>query len=201
MSFFALIVSELGFVLTLPFPSLPDKPRSPPMICGIDSTVSVSTVIVRGGSIVDFVLVPERFVNDLFARFVVAAREAVDSFASLLALASDSAVASFAAVVLSLIDSSLAIGARAGVEADDSVFVILRFASAIGSDIGPIEGVLGTLLSATVSSREFDVLAPLPGLLSLVEDDLISSSVSRVSVNAPDSGAETGASRLSEVFG
>jgi hypothetical protein len=204
-----LIVSELGFVLTLPLPSLPDMPRSPPIICGTDSTVSVSTVIVRGGSFVDLVLVPARFVNDLLARFVVAGRVVVVDFASALLLLSESAFASFPAVILSLLTSSLAVeasagaeaGAEAEAEAEELIFVILRFASAIRSDIGPIEGVLGTLLSATVSRIEFDVLAPLVGLLSAAVGDLVSSSISCVSSNAPNSGADTGANRFSDVLG
>lgn len=203
LSFFGLIVSELGFVLTLPFPSLPDMPRSPPITCGTDSTVSVSTVIVRGGSIVDLVLVPDRFVNDLLAKFVVAGRGVVEGFESALILPSDSAFISFPAVVLSLLRSSLAVEASAGAEAEAEalIFVIWRLASAIGSDIGPIDGVLGALFSATVSRMEFDVLAPLGGLLSPVEGDLISSSVSCVFINGPGSGADTGANRFSDVLG
>lgn len=173
------------------------------MICGTDSTVSVSTVIVRGGSIVDLVLEPARFVNDLLAKLVVAGRVVVVDFGSALVLLSESAFKSFPAVVLSLFASSLAIEASAGaeVEVEELIFVILRLASAIGSDIGPIEGVLGTLLSATVSRMEFDVLAPLAGLLNPTEGDLVSSSVSCVSINAPSSGAETGANRFKDVLG
>jgi hypothetical protein len=104
-----------------------------------------------------------------------------------------------------LLRSSLAVkasaGAEAEVEAEGLIFVIWRLASAIGSDIGPIDGVLGTLFSATVSRMELDVLAPLGGLLSPVEGDLISSSVSCIFINAPSSGADTAANRFSDVLG
>jgi len=149
---------------------------------------------------VDLVFVPVRFVNDLFARFVAVGLGFVGSFASDLFLFSESALVSLAAEILSLLESSLAMVESAGVEAEESTFVILRFVSDSGSDKGPNDGVFGTLLSATVSSREFDVLAPLAGLLNPVEGVLISSSVSCVSIKAPRSGADRGASRLSEVF-
>jgi hypothetical protein len=120
-------------------------------------TVSVSTVMVLGGSVDGFGLVPVKLVKDRRARSD-AAREALGARGLF-------PPSGFTTTVLEEPSSQLPSPSFA---AGSVFFFWSRFCSSILGQsgdprTGPIDGVVGTLLSATVSSGLAPVLGPRPG--------------------------------------
>jgi hypothetical protein len=192
LSFFGRIVSELGFVRTLPFPSLPEAPLSPTSSGGIEVTGSVSTVIVRGGPAV-LGLEVVKLVNDRLAKFE-AGRLAVEvngffelSALSVLVLPSPSPLAS----------PSLLVEAREAVSAV-SGRIPSKLEVVAEVRIGPIDGVVGTLPSSTVSRLLVCALAPRAGVRDGCEGCVGSCVCIAGVVSVPVPG--TVARRLLEVF-
>jgi hypothetical protein len=158
-SFFGLMVSLLGFVLTLPFPSLADIPRSPTISCGIEITGSVSIVMVRGGS-VGLGLDAVKLVKERLARLIPGCDklEALNFFPpspfGMECLVSPSPL------------PSLSFVRGASVFSPPFREVVSIFASGSELGEGPMKGVAGALPSATGSSPPLCVLAPRVGTRS-----------------------------------
>ena len=158
-SLLGLMVSLLGFVLTLPFPSLPETPRSGPRSWGIEETGSVSMVIVLGGSFSGLILPALRLVKDRLASSEAGldALGALDlrPFSVLFEFDLDGPSPPLPSP--SLVSGVSVFGSFRGSRAWASIFW-----SNGDAGTGPIDGVVGTLLSATVSRALVPALGPRP---------------------------------------